>query len=108
MMANIAERPPRGDDWLFEIKWDGVRGLCFIEDGELRILSRNGNRCERQYPELSVLPHYLDAEQAIVDGEIAVLDEHGVSRFALIQPRIMNQDPNAIAHMAHKTPVHLF
>jgi bifunctional non-homologous end joining protein LigD len=108
MMANIAERPPRGGEWLFEIKWDGVRGLCFIEDGELRILSRNGNRCERQYPELSVLPHYLDAEQAIVDGEIAVLDEHGVSRFALIQPRIRSEDPNSIAHMARKTPVHLF
>ncbi len=108
MMATIAERPPRGNDWLFEIKWDGVRGLCYIEDGELRILSRNGNRCERQYPELSVLPHYIDAGQAILDGEIAVLDEHGVSSFALIQPRIMNQDPNSVAHMARKTPVHLF
>jgi bifunctional non-homologous end joining protein LigD len=108
MMANIAEKPPRGDNWLFEIKWDGVRGLCFIEDGELRILSRSGNRCERQYPELSVLPHYVDAQQAILDGEIAVLDERGVSSFALIQPRIMNQDPNSVAHMARKTPVHLF
>jgi len=108
MLAVLAEQPPRGDDWLFEIKWDGVRGLCFIEDGELRILSRNGNRCERQYPELSVLPHYVDAEQAILDGEIAVLDEHGVASFALIQPRITNQDPNSIAHLARKTPVHLF
>jgi len=108
MMANIADKPPRGENWLFEIKWDGVRGLCFIEDGELRILSRNGNRCERQYPELSVLPHYVDAEQAILDGEIAVLDARGVSSFALIQPRITNQDPNTVSHMAHKTPVHLF
>ena len=108
MMATLADRPPHGDDWLFEIKWDGVRGLCFIENGELRILSRNGNRCERQYPELSVLPHYIEAEQAILDGEIAVLDENGVSSFPLIQPRIMNQDANSIAHMARKTPVHLF
>src|ERR1700722_5640329 len=108
MMANIAEKPPRGDNWVFEIKWDGVRGLCFIEDGELRILSRNGNRCERQYPELSVLPHYVDAGQAILDGEIAVLDERGVSSFALIQPRIMNQDPNSVSHMARRDPVDLF
>lgn len=107
-MATIADRLPRGDDWLFEIKWDGVRGLCCVENGEVRILTRNGNRCERQYPELSVLPHYLDASQAIVDGEIAVLDERGVSSFALIQPRITNSDPNAVAHMARKTPVHLF
>ena len=108
MMARSPRQPPRGGKWLFEIKWDGVRGLCFIENGELRILSRNGNRCERQYPELSVLPHYVDADQAILDGEIAVLDEHGVSSFALIQPRITNQDPNAVSHMARKTPVHLF
>ncbi len=108
MMASIAEHPPRGAGWMFEIKWDGVRGLCCIENGELRILSRNGNRCERQYPELSVLPHYVKAEQAILDGEIAVLDERGVSSFPLIQPRIMNQDANSVAHMARKTPVHLF
>lgn len=108
MMASVADKPPRGDKWIFEIKWDGVRGLCFIENGELRILTRNGNRCERQYPELSVLPHYVEAEQAILDGEIAVLDERGVSSFALIQPRIMNQDANSVAHMARKTPVHLF
>jgi len=108
MMATPTDRPPAGSGWLFEIKWDGVRGLCFVENGELRILTRTGNRCERQYPELSVLPHYLDAEQAILDGEIAVLDEHGVSSFALIQPRIMNQDANSVAHMARKAPVHLF
>jgi bifunctional non-homologous end joining protein LigD len=108
MMASISDRPPRGNDWLFEIKWDGVRGLCFIENGELWILTRNGNRCERQYPELSVLPHYVKADQAILDGEIAVLDERGVSSFPLIQPRIMNQDPNSVSHMARKTPVHLF
>jgi bifunctional non-homologous end joining protein LigD len=108
MMATPTDRPPAGSGWLFEIKWDGVRGLCFVENGELHILTRTGNRCERQYPELSVLPHYLDAEQAILDGEIAVLDERGVSSFALIQPRIMNQDANSVAHMARKTPVHLF
>jgi bifunctional non-homologous end joining protein LigD len=108
MMASLAEKPPRGENWLFEIKWDGVRGLCFIENGELRILSRNGNRCERQYPELSVLPHYVEAEQAILDGEIAVLDERGVSSFALIQPRIMNQDANSVAHAARRAPAHLF
>ncbi len=108
MSASVADRPPSGRDWLFEIKWDGVRGICFIENGELRILSRNGNQCDRQYPELSVLPHYIDAEQAILDGEIAVLDERGVSSFPLIQPRIMNQDANSVAHMARKTPVHLF
>lgn len=108
MSATLAERPPTGDGWLFEIKWDGVRAICFIEGERLRILSRNGNRCDQQYPELSVLPHYIAAEQAIIDGEIAVLDEKGISRFSLIQPRIANTDANAVAHLARSNPAVLY
>ena len=108
MMATLAQKPPRGSDWLFEIKWDGVRGLCFIENGELRSFAGTAIAASASIPELSVLPHYVDAEQGVLDGEIAVLDERGVSSFALIQPRIMNQDANSVAHMARKTPVHLF
>jgi bifunctional non-homologous end joining protein LigD len=108
MSACLVKRPPEGGDWLFEVKWDGVRALCFLEEGELRIFSRRGRRCERQYPELSVLPHYVAARQAVLDGEIAVLDKKGVSRFELIQPRIANSDPAAVARLAHNTPAVLF
>ncbi len=112
MSATLAAQPPAGDGWLFEIKWDGVRALCYLDtsadEDQLRIFSRSGRRCERQYPELSVLPHLVAARQAILDGEIAVLDDQGVSRFELIQPRIANTDPNAVAHLARSTPVVLF
>ena len=108
MLATLADKPPRGDDWLFEIKWDGIRAIAFLESEELRITSRSGLRCERQYPELAVMPHQVAARQAILDGEIAVLDEKGVSRFHLIQPRIANADPNSIAHLARSTPVVYF
>ena len=112
MSATVAARPPAGDDWLFEIKWDGVRALCYLdalaEEDALRIFSRSGRLSERQYPELSVLPHFVNARQAILDGEITVLDPKGVSRFELIQPRIANTDPAAVAHLARSTPVVLF
>lgn len=108
MAANLATLPPTGADWLYEVKWDGVRALCFVENGEVRIFSRNGNRCDRQYPEILVLPHHLHAATAIVDGEIAALDEHGRSSFSRIQPRIAQSDPNAVAHLARSTPVTLF
>jgi bifunctional non-homologous end joining protein LigD len=108
MGATIAEKLPKGPEWLFEIKWDGVRALCYIENSGLAIYTRNNNRCDRQYPELQVLPHYLEADQAILDGEIVVLDAKGVSKFELIQPRIHNQDANAVAKMAQKSPVHLY
>jgi bifunctional non-homologous end joining protein LigD len=108
MLATIATQPPTGDAWLYEVKWDGVRALCFIAEDELRIFSRTQKRCEQQYPELSVLPRQVKASQAILDGEIAVLDDQGRSSFSLIQPRISVADANAIAHLSRSTPVHLF
>jgi bifunctional non-homologous end joining protein LigD len=114
MLAQIGKGdPPSGDDWLYEIKWDGVRALCFIDQGQvdhgqLRMVSRNGNRMDRQYPELSILPHQINAKQAILDGEIAALDSKGVPSFERLQPRIMVADAAAIALLTRHHPVVLF
>ena len=108
MKSFLADKPPKGADWLFEIKWDGVRAICFVDEKSVRMTSRTGHSCERQYPELSVIGHQIAAKQAVLDGEIAVLDKNGVSSFGLIQPRIAVADPNAIAHLARRTPVTLF
>jgi bifunctional non-homologous end joining protein LigD len=108
MMASPSDQPPAGSNWVYEIKWDGVRAICYIEDGRIRMISRNGNSFDRQYPELSVIPHNIAAERAILDAEIAVLDEQGRSRFELIQPRIHQTNANEVAHLARKTPVKMF
>ena len=108
MTSQLVDAPPKGDEWLFEVKWDGVRAICFIDDRKVRMASRNGNACERQYPELSVIGHQISAKQAVLDGEIAALDKNGVSSFGLIQSRIGVADPNSIAHLARRTPVTLF
>lgn len=108
MGATLTKDLPDSANWIAELKWDGVRALCFVNAGKLEMYTRNGNRCERQYPELSVLPHHVTASQAVLDGEIAVLDEKGVPSFAMIQPRIMAADAAAIAHMTRSRPVQLF
>ena len=108
MLATPIDRPPDGANWVYEIKWDGVRAICYIEDGHIRMVSRNGNSFDRQYPELSVIPHHIAAETAILDAEIAVLDEQGRSRFGLIQPRIHQTNAKEVAHLSRKTPVKLF
>lgn len=108
MKATLADRLPRGEEWLFEVKWDGVRAVAFLDNEEVRLQSRSGLRCERQYPELAVMPHHIAASQAVLDGELAVLDAKGVSQFHLIQPRIANTDPNTIAHLVRSTPVIYF
>jgi bifunctional non-homologous end joining protein LigD len=108
MLATLASKPPSGEEWLYEVKWDGVRAVCVVEDNQLRIFSRTQKQCDQQYPELTVLPRALKASTAILDGEIAVLDENGRSRFSLIQPRISVADPNSIAHLARSAPATLF
>ncbi|HUA61193.1 MAG TPA: DNA ligase D [Verrucomicrobiae bacterium] len=108
MKSTLIDRPPSGDDWLFEVKWDGVRAIAFVANEEVQLQARSGLRTERQYPELAVIPHFVAADTAILDGEIAVLDPSGVARFHLIQPRIANSDPNSVAHLSRSTPVVYF
>ncbi|MBM3773886.1 MAG: DNA ligase D [Acidobacteria bacterium] len=108
MKSTLVTQAPTGEDWLFEIKWDGVRALGFLDDQRLRLISRNGRSCERQYPELGVVPHFMAARQAILDSEIVTLDEKGISRFELIQPRIANSDAGAIARLARSRPVVMY
>lgn len=109
MLAQIGKgTPPSGTDWLYEIKWDGVRAICYVEDGRLRMITRNGNLMDRQYPELSVLPHHLKASTAILDGEIAALDNRGLPSFELLQSRINVAEASAIATLSRNLPVVIF
>lgn len=109
MLAELGKgEPPASGDWVYEIKWDGVRAICFIESGKLRMLSRNGNAIDKQYPELSILPHQVRARQAIIDGEIAALDPQGRPSFELLQRRINVVEASAIARLARSHPVVFF
>jgi bifunctional non-homologous end joining protein LigD len=109
MLAQIGKGdPPTGSGWLYEIKWDGVRAICYIQNGRLRMLTRNGNAMERQYPELSVLPHHVKAKTAILDGEIAALDARGLPSFELLQSRINVSEASAIATLSRNLPVVIF
>jgi bifunctional non-homologous end joining protein LigD len=87
MLASIAEDPFDDPNWLFEIKWDGYRVISFIENGKVRMVSRNQNDLGPRYPELRELPKLVLAKSAILDGEVVVLDEHGRPSFSLMQQR---------------------
>jgi bifunctional non-homologous end joining protein LigD len=68
-------------DWLFEIKWDGFRSLAHIQDGQCRLVSRNGNDF-MTFPALNFsLPVECRARRAVLDGEIVCLDDTGRSQF---------------------------
>jgi bifunctional non-homologous end joining protein LigD len=109
MLAQIGSGdPPKSPGWLCEVKWDGVRALCTIQDGKLTMASRKGNNMDKQYPEISVLPHHLKAKTALIDGEIAALDERGIPSFELLQRRINVSEASAIATLARHVPVVFF
>ncbi|MBV8895849.1 MAG: DNA ligase D [Acidobacteriaceae bacterium] len=107
MAATAVTKPPAGSQWLYEVKWDGVRALCQLHKGKLEIHSRRGNRCDAQYPELADLPSQVNAKTAWLDGEICVLDENGRARFELIQPRIA-ANSSGVPRLAETTPAVLF
>ena len=109
MLAQIGDQIPESADWLYEIKWDGVRALAFIDGDSVRITGRKGTSIGAQYPEVTAaLGQAVKASSAILDGEIAALDEKGRPSFERIQPRIMNTDAGAVAQMMKSRPVMFF
>ena len=87
MLATITDDSFDNPDWLFEIKWDGYRAIAFIDEGRLRLVSRNQNELTPQFAELAALPKFIRAERAILDGEIVALDDEGRPSFSLMQQR---------------------
>ncbi len=87
MLATLVDEPFADPRWIYEIKWDGYRALTFIKDGRLRFVSRNGNDLTNAYPELHGIATSVQAENAILDGEIVALDAEGRSSFSLMQQR---------------------
>jgi bifunctional non-homologous end joining protein LigD len=107
MLATLSRTLPEGPEWIFEPKWDGVRSLCFIRDGNVSLVSRTGKRMDQQYAELAELPRILSIDDAIIDGEIVALDEKGRPSFSVLQSRIGASAAKS-KKLAETQPVFLF
>src|SRR5450432_1287076 len=93
-LASLSDKPFSNPDWLFEVKWDGVRGLAYVSDGHVSVRSRTDREIAPEYPEVRDLANQLDASEAIVDGEIVALDESGRSNFQKLQNRSGVRNPS--------------
>ena len=91
MLARLTRRSFNSTDYLFELKWDGIRALAFIEGGEVRLQSRNLQDLTPQFPELSGLPTQVDGDRTVLDGELVCFDRHGHPSMALMQRRLRRQ-----------------
>jgi bifunctional non-homologous end joining protein LigD len=111
MLATDGGKPFDDPDWLFEIKWDGVRAIATVvrpgagSDGSTTLVSRNGNDITPAYPELAPLWERVLARNAVLDGEIVALDENGKPSFQRLQQRMHSRDLNAVARAAKRLPV---
>jgi bifunctional non-homologous end joining protein LigD len=83
--ALLVDKPPVGDHWIHELKLDGFRMGVFIGVRGVQIISRRGIEYTSDFPEIVAAAKKLKTKQAILDGEIVVLDDKGLSNFQLLQ-----------------------
>jgi bifunctional non-homologous end joining protein LigD len=105
MLATAIAKAFDNPDWLFEIKWDGYRAIAFIEAGRVRLVSRSQNDLTAQFSELGTLPQFINADRAILDGEIVALDDEGRPSFSLMQQRTGFQPGRRRLHRREGVPV---
>lgn len=88
LLPTLVERPPEGDGWIHEIKFDGYRTQIVIDDAGVRIFTRRGLDWTSRYRDLAKAAGKLDVESAIIDGELIVTNEAGLSDFKALRKAI--------------------
>ncbi|HEY7077512.1 MAG TPA: non-homologous end-joining DNA ligase [Solirubrobacteraceae bacterium] len=96
---------PEGDDWGFEVKWDGVRAIAYVAGGRIRLASRRGNDITPRYPELRELGRALGTGEAVLDGEVVAFDENGRPSFQRLQRRMHLTSESQVRRLAQSDPV---
>jgi bifunctional non-homologous end joining protein LigD len=106
MLARIGPLPPDTEGrWAYEVKWDGIRTLAWVEGGRMRLCSRNGNDITSRYPELRALGRALGARPAILDGEIVAFDADGGPSFERLQARMHLASDAAVRRAVRDVPI---
>ncbi len=99
MKAKLVEKPPATGDWIYELKFDGIRLIAVKTDKKISLLSRNQNELGARFPEIVEAIKNLPAGECLIDGEVVALDEKGRSSFQLLQAREME---------GRKSPVYFY
>ena len=95
--------PESEDRWAFEMKWDGVRAVVYVDGDSVRVMTRNDREVAATYPELQGLSGALRSDRVVLDGEIVALDAAGRPSFGELQARLHVQHPGAA--LLAKVPV---
>jgi bifunctional non-homologous end joining protein LigD len=99
MKAKLVEKPPATGDWIYELKFDGIRLIATKDKEKVSLLSRNQNDLSARFPEIVDAIKNLPANECVVDGEVVALDDEGRSSFELLQ---------ALEMEGRKSPVYFY
>ena len=99
MRPRLLEKPPTAGDWIYELKFDGIRAIAVKIDKKVSLLSRNENELAGRLPEIVEAIKNLPAHECVIDGEVVALDKEGRSSFQLLQ---------ALEVEVRKSPVRLY
>ena len=85
MKPKLLDQPPSAGDWLYELKFDGIRAIAVKEGGKVNLISRNEHELRGRFPEIVGALKNLAIDECVIDGEVVALDEEGRSSFQLLQ-----------------------
>src|SRR5690606_19169732 len=105
MLAQPGPVPDRDDGWAYEMKWDGVRALAYVEGGRVRLYSRARKEITVAYPELAGLAGAVGDRPCVLDGEVVAFDDRGRPSFEALQPRMHQRDPGRVRRLMGFVPV---
>jgi bifunctional non-homologous end joining protein LigD len=109
MLATLADAPPRGGQWLYEPKLDGVRVLVYASGGNIRLFSRNRKPLDGAYPELVDSLSFAVRGDAVLDGEVVAVDpKTGQSSFSRLQGRMQLRDGTRALRSGIEVELYLF
>jgi bifunctional non-homologous end joining protein LigD len=92
-LATLVDRVPPGDDWLHEIKFDGYRIICRVDNGRASLFTREAHDWTERFSVIADAAKALPVRQAVFDGEIVALKDDGTSDFQLLQNSLREKTP---------------
>jgi bifunctional non-homologous end joining protein LigD len=97
-LPTLVKSPPTGTQWVHEIKYDGYRIGARIERGRINLITRNGNDWTGAFPEIVAAVKTLRLEQALIDGEVAVLLPNGITSFQALQGALKEHERDRLVY----------
>ena len=104
MLCDSQPSVPRGSEWIYELKWDGVRALVSVDEGQVRIRTRSQRDVTEYFPELQLPEEAFRANAALFDGEIVCLDEAGKPIFTDVMGRLHARGEKGIERARARRP----